>query len=226
MTKCSGMAFLSFVFAAVVACTGAAQAQTANTQKTGAQFDIGGSFYHAFTSGTSGDGTKQTPTDASGGMIEARYLKSGLRGLGMSYEFNLENTTYVPNGTACFYDCSNPVTTLASKDSKLIFEWVPSIVVGRMRPFAIGGVGFFISSSDPSMYGTGSSATMGYQVNTVVRPTYVFGGGSDFSLTSRFGVRLQYRYNLYKAPNLSAIYPATGAWTGSSEPMGGVFYRF
>ena len=48
----------------------------------------------------------------------------------------------------------------------------------------------------------------------------------DYSFGSRLGLRVQVRDNYYKAPNTSSIYPATGVFTYSLEPMGGVYYRF
>jgi len=37
---------------------------------------------------------------------------------------------------------------------------------------------------------------------------------------------LQYRGNLYKAPNISHPYPATGKFTQTGMPMGGVYFQF
>jgi len=202
--KCRRLTFLSLVFAVVSA--GAAHAQ----------FDVSGSFYEALTSSTSGNGTKQTPTNTEGGMIEARYVKSSLAGFAFSYSYNRANQTFAPNGTACDFVCANPVTSLTASANEVALAWAPSMKIGRIRPFAVGGLGFFITVPGSTPYGN----------NTVVRPVYVFGGGLDFSLMSHFGIRVQYRDNLYKAPDLSALYPTTGAFTSSSEPMGGLFYRF
>jgi opacity protein-like surface antigen len=205
--KCSRMAFLSFAFAVISASAGHAQ------------IDISVSGYEAFTSSTTGNGTKQVPTNAEGGMAEARYLMNPLAGFEMSYSYNRANQTIEPNGTTypeCGYTCANPVTKLNATANEISLDWVPSVKVGSVRPFAVGGIGFFITSPGNSTY----------EVNTVVRPVYVVGGGLDFSLVKHFGIRVQYRENFYKAPDLSALYPSTGVFTGSSEPMGGLFYRF
>ena len=201
---CSRFAFL-FV---VVAFIGAASAQ--------AQFDISASYYEAFTSNSSGNGTKQVPTNSGGEMAEVRYLRSPLFGIGMSYSYNRANQTFEPNGTDCQYTCANPTTVLTGKASEIALNWIPSMKVGKLRPFAIGGVGFFITSPGRSLY----------EVDTVVRPVFVAGGGVDWTVLPHFGVRIQYRDNIYKAPDLSALYPASGAFTSSSEPTGGLFFRF
>ncbi len=204
--KCSRAAFLSLLLAVV------------STSAAHAQFDLSGSFYETFTSSTSGNGTKQTPTNSDGGIVEARYLMNRLAGFGMSYSYNSADTTFAPNGTypTCELTCANPVTKLSAKANEISLDWVPSVKIGIIRPFAIGGLGFFISSPSNSAY----------TVNTVVRPVYVAGGGFDFSIASHFGIRVQYRDNFYHAPNMAGFYPSTGVFTSSSEPMGGLFYRF
>lgn len=56
--------------------------------------------------------------------------------------------------------------------------------------------------------------------------TYIYGGGLDYSLSHHFGLRAQFRGNIYHAPNLSVMYNSTGKFTHMNKPMGGVFYRF
>jgi opacity protein-like surface antigen len=203
--KCSRFAFL---FLAVVF-IGAATAR--------AQFDISASYYEAFTGNTAGNGTKQVPTNSGGEMVEARYLRGPLFGVGMSYSYNRANQTIEPNGTDCQYTCANPTTPLSAKADEIALNWIPSLKVGKnLRVFGIGGIGFFITSPGDSTY----------EVDTVVRPVFVAGGGVDWTVLPHFGVRVQYRDNFYKAPDLSALYPADGAFTSSSEPTGGLFFRF
>jgi opacity protein-like surface antigen len=183
---------------------------------TSKQTDVGISFYEAFTSGTSGNGTKQTPTNAPGGMLEIRHIANSLVGYEITYSFNPAKQAYAPNPGACLLTCQNPATTITANASQISNDYVVSHKYGNLRPFAVGGLGFFIVSPGATPYGN----------NTPVRPTYVYGGGVDWNVSAKFGVRLQYRGNYYKAPNISSIYPATGVLTQSAEPMGGVFYRF
>jgi opacity protein-like surface antigen len=182
-----------------------------------AQFDVSGSFYEALTSASSGSGTKQVPTNAEGGLVEARYTMNRLAGFGLSYSYNRANQMFSPNGAACAYVCGQPTIAVSARADEIAGTWVPSMKFGNLRPFAIGGVGFFITSP---------GRLVSYDVNTVIRPVIVYGAGVDWTVKPHFGVRLQYRGNLYKAPDLTAIYPASGAYTQSAEPMGGLFYRF
>jgi opacity protein-like surface antigen len=202
--KCSRVAFLSFVFAVVGASAGHAQ------------FDLSANFFEAFNGSSSGTGTKETLTNGTGGMVEARYFFKPLAGVGASYSYNHESLTLSPNGTQCALACANPTTKLSAKAEEIAFDWVPSVKVGKIRAFALGGAGILLTLPGPSVP----------EVSGVVRPAFVFGGGVDFSLSPHIGARLQYRDNLYKAPNPYPLYPATGSYMSSSEPMGGLFYRF
>lgn len=218
-----GIAALSGTVARAQATTaGQAQAGAASQRRAKAagesQFDIGVSGYEAFNNSTSGLGTQQTVKNEAGGMLEVRYIMNPFAGFEFTYSYNPANQSFAPKPGACAYVCANPVTSLTAKASEIGLDYVISKKFGSIRPFAVGGVGFFIASP--------SSTQFDYGVNTVVRPVFIYGGGADWAALPHFGVRLQFRDNLYKAPNLSVIYPATGVYTHSAEPMGGVYYNF
>jgi hypothetical protein len=181
------------------------------------EFSIGGSFYEALTESTSGNGTQQKATNASGGMLEVRYLQSPLVGMEFTYSYNPANQTIAPTANCSSYDtCADPNTAFKVKASEVGVDYVVSKSFGMLRPFAVGGLGFFISSPNNSAL----------EVQTVVRPTFIFGGGVDIAVARHFGVRAQFRDNIYKAPDLSNFNPPTGQYTYSAEPMGGVYYSF
>lgn len=201
----------------------AGQAQTNPARRAQAvdasdsQFDLGASFFESFNTSTSGLGTSQNVKDSVGGMFEARYIRSTFIGGEFTYSYsNSATQTFTPKSGACGFTCANPATKLSAKASEIGLDYVASKKFGNLRPFAVGGIGFFITSP----------ANSTYEVTTVVRPAIIYGGGADWSFSPHFGIRAQFRDNLYKAPNLSALYPATGVYMHSSEPMGGVFYKF
>lgn len=222
----------TFILIGMVALTSAAangqsgtpsdeQSSTAPGQRTApaaktSQTDIGVSGYEAFTSGTSGTGTQQTPSNAAGGMLELRHIASSFVGYEMTVSFNPAKQAYVPKTGACGLACQNPATTISANAAQVGINYVVSHKVGNLRPFVVGGLGVLIFIPGATPFGN----------NTSIRGTYVAGGGVDWNVGAKFGVRLQCRGNFYKAPNLSSIYPATGVLTHSYEPMGGVFYRF
>ena len=184
--------------------------------KSEKQTDVGVSGYFAMTKATSGNGTQQTPTNAPGGMLELRHIQSTFIGYEMTFSYNPADQSYTPKSGACGFACANPPTKISGSAAEVALAYVVSKQMGNLRPFAVGGMGFYIATPGATPYGN----------NTSVRPAYVFGGGVDYSFGTHLGVRVQVRDNMYKAPNTSSIYPATGVFTYSLEPMGGVYYRF
>lgn len=190
----------------MAAASGACQAQT----------DAGVSFYRTFTKSSTGNGTMQVPTNAYGGMIELRHISSPFIGYEISYEYNRANQSLSPETGNCSYFCANPPYAVTASASDVSINWVPSAKFGNLRAFGLVGVGFFITLPTSSQY----------DLNTIVRPVYLVGGGVDWDVASHLGLRVQFRDNLYKAPDMAGIYPPTGAFTQSAEPMAGAYYRF
>ena len=179
-----------------------------------AQTDAGLNVYRTFNNATSGNGTQQTPTNSVGGMLELRHIQSPFIGYEVTYSYNRNNQTYAPESGSCGFFCSNGTTAQPAYQNEVGLDWVFSVKFASLRPFAVAGLGFMINV--PS--------TQGYQLNTVVRPAYIYGGGIDWG-GQRLGLRLQFRDNVYKAANLSDFYPTTGVFSHTAEPMVGVYFR-
>lgn len=180
------------------------------------QTDIGVSGFYALTSGTSGLGTKQTPSNGAGGMVELRHISSPWLGYELAFSYGQADQAFEPLAGACALTCQNPKFKLPGYASEVAINYVVSKKMGKLRPFAVAGLGFFISLPDATPLGN----------NTSIRGAYIYGGGVDYDFSRHLGVRTQFRGNLYKAPNTAQIYPATGQFTQSLEPMAGVYYRF
>lgn len=226
----SAPSLISFISIAILALGGAAAqgqgssapAPASNTaQASGSasehQTDIGVSFYEAMNSATTAKGVTQTPSNADGVMLEVRHIQSSLVGYELTYGYNAGNQTIAPEPAPnCGLYCNTPAQKLTASTSLVGLDWVFSKKFGNLRPFATGGLGFFIDEPGNSTYG----------INDTVRLSYLYGGGVDWAFSSHFGVRGQYRGVVYKVPNLSMLFPAQGLYTQTSEPMGGIFYRF
>lgn len=225
----------TFILIGTAALTGAqangqagGQAGTAAGGQTGAapgerapaasriQTDAGLSGYEALTSASSGNGTQQTPSNSPGGMIEIRQIVNPLVGYEMAVSFNPAKQAYAPRTGNCALACQNPATTINGNAITVGLDYVVSKKIGNLRPFLLGGLGFFITIPGATPFGN----------NTAIRPAYIYGGGLDYNIGSHLGVRVQYRGTYYNAPNISSIYPSTGVLTQSAEPMGGIYYRF
>jgi len=192
-----------------------------------AQTEVALSGYRTMTSSTTGFGTQQTPHDSEGGLIELRHIVNPIVGFEAALSFNPANQSYAPNATNCALVCGLPPQEVSGKATSFTGDWIVSFKSGNLRPFALGGVGFVftVPGANPKVT-TPNGTVPGYSVTTVVRPVFVYGGGIDWSFTKRLGLRVQFRGNMSKAPDLSDLYTSTTKYTQVYEPTGGIFYRF
>lgn len=179
-----------------------------------AQTDTALSAYRSFNYASTGNGTQQTPSDSIGGMVELSHIQNPFLGYEVTYSYNRNNQTYAPISGSCGFFCSNGTLVQPAYQNEVGLDWIFSMKAASFRPFAVAGAGFMITV--PS--------TIGYALNTIVRPAYIYGGGVDWG-GQRFGLRLQYRGNYYHTPDLSGVYPTTGKFTQTAEPMAGIYYR-
>lgn len=192
-----------------------AGAQVAAAVGAVSRTDVAGSLYGAFSETTKGNNTTQSPSNAAGGLLEVRYIKNPIVGFEGTYAFNRANQTYnFTFPTPCPPPSCRPAAVSANAH-EITGDWVASLKVANLRPFALAGGGILFN--EPS----------GGQTNTTsaTKPVFVYGAGLDWGLLPHIGLRLQYRGNLYKAPDLTTLFTSTGAFTHTAEPMIGVYFR-
>ena len=186
-----------------------------------AQTDVALSVYGAFTGTTTGNNTIQSPSNAAGGLLEVRHISKPWFGYEGTYSFNRANQAYsfsaVPASCPSPPASCGPLTAAVSANAhEVTGDWVASLKISNLRPFALAGGGLLF---DAPVGGQSSTSTS-------TKPVFVYGGGVDWTLLPHIGLRLQYRGNLYKAPDLTKLFTTTGAFTHTAEPMLGVFFRF
>ena len=185
-----------------------------------AQTDVALSLYGAFTGATNGNGTRQSPANAAGGLIELRHISNPIVGYDVTYSYNRANQTYSPAAIACpagsVPPCNPPAPASVSANAhEITADWVASVHAANLRPFALAGVGLLLNEPAGGQSETTSST----------KPVFVYGAGLDWGLAPHLGLRFQYRGNLYKAPNLTRLFTSTSAFTQTAEPMIGVYLR-
>lgn len=180
-----------------------------------AQTDVALSLYGAFHGTTNGNGTIQSPANSAGGMIEVRHISNPLVGYEATYSYNRGNETYKPDCSGSTCTAITPATVKAAAH-EVTADWIASVHVANLRPFALAGVGVLFNQPT------------GGQTNTTseTKPVFVYGAGLDWGVFPHIGLRFQYRGNLYKAPDLTRLYTSTNAFTRTSEPMIGAYLRF
>ena len=190
---------------AAVCSAGIAQAQT----------DVALSLYGAFSGTTNANGTVQSPSASAGGMIELRHIRNPLIGYEATYSYNRANQAYRSNCSGVTCTSVEPVAVSANAH-EISADWVASIHVANLRPFALTGVGLLFNQP------TGGQSN----TNSETKPVFLYGAGLDWGVFPHIGLRFQYRGNLYKAPNLTELFTSTDAFTHTSEPMIGAYFRF
>lgn len=185
-----------------------------------AQTDVALSIYGAFNGSTTGNGVQQSPSNSAGGMLELRHISHPLMGFDVTYSFNRDNQTYSATSFSCpvVGPCSGPPSAAAvsANAHELTGDYVVSVKIAKLRPFGLGGIGVLLNEPVSGQSNTQSST----------KPVFVYGAGLDWGLIPHLGLRLQYRGNVYKAPDLTKVYTSTGAFTHSAEPMLGAYFRF
>ena len=184
-----------------------------------AQTDVAATLYGAFTNATNYNGglEHQAQSNAAGGMLELRHISNPFVGYEVTYSFNRANQVYTYTGTtpAGSLPGIHPVTVSANAH-EITGDWLVSAHAGKLRPFGLAGVGLMLT--DPV---SGQS-----QTTSSNEPVFVYGAGLDWSLVPHFGLRLQYRGNIHKAPHISNAYGTNGALMQTAEPMIGAYFKF
>ncbi len=187
-----------------------------------AQTDVALSLYGAFNGATNSNGTVQSPSNSAGGMIELRHISNPIVGYEATYSYNRADQEYSPGiaynscPVGVTPPCAPPPAQVGANAHEITADWVASVKLVSVRPFALAGVGLLLDV--PS--GGQTSTT------TSTKPVFIYGAGLDWGLLPHLGLRFQYRGNLYKAPDLTTLYTSTDAFTHTAEPMIGAYFRF
>jgi opacity protein-like surface antigen len=203
-----------------------------------AQTTVSASVYGAFNGSTNGNGTQQSPANQAGGLFELRHTSNPILGFEGTYSINRANQTYKatifpPVSGTCPAPCGPYLESLKvpANAHEITANWIPSVHIANVRPFAILGVGVLLNvpsgnQTETTTNGAGSTTSSSSSgASTTTTPVYVYGAGLDWGLIPHIGLRLQYRGNLYKAPDLTQLYSSTNAFTHNAEPMIGIYFR-
>jgi opacity protein-like surface antigen len=211
-----------------------------------AQTDVSVSLYGAFTGTFTGTGTTQSPSNAAGGLLEVRHIAKPWFGYEGTYSFNRANQTYSTSSNP-FVGCgvcsaASTWTPVSANAHEVTGAWVASLKIRNLRPFALagGGILFDVPSSGQATTTAkitgcgggnpgcvvGTIITSSTSTSSTTKPVFAYGGGVDWGLLPHIGLRLQYRGNLYKVPNLTTLFTSTGTFTHTAEPMIGAYFRF
>jgi opacity protein-like surface antigen len=205
-----------------------------------AQTSVAASVYGAFNGTANGNGTQQSPANQAGGLFELRHTSNPIVGFEATYSFNRADQTYTSQPGACpAFGCTISKETVENNAHEVTADWVPSVHIANFRPFGILGVGLLLdvpTNSTATVFTTSpcggitcpgptTTTTSTSSTSTSTKPVYVYGAGLDWGLIPHIGLRLQYRGNLYSAPNVTKLFSSTDTFTHTAEPMIGLYFR-
>ncbi len=202
-------AMFPIAFLVAIATVGAAPVQ--------AQTDLAASFLGAYENNSSGNQLVESPSNSAGGLFEVRHIVNPLVGFEGTYSYNRGNEVYDPNPVFCpAFGCTPESPAAVSANAhEVTADWVVSLHLLNLRPFALAGAGLLVDVPSAGQADT----------KTATEPLFEYGLGVDWGLLPHLGLRLQYRSVFYKAPDLTSLYPSSGAYTHTDEPAIGVYFR-
>jgi hypothetical protein len=199
-----------------------------------AQTDIAASVYGAFNgTTTNGNFTMQSPANAAGALLEVRHISKPWLGYEGTYSFNRANQSYSDIFKCPGPECSYTYTgSISANAHEVTADYIASmkIKLTGLRPFALVGGGLLLDKpkgGQVTTCGIFSNTCQSFGINgtALLKPVYVYGAGVDWRLLPHIGLRLQYRGNLYKVPDLTNLFTSTSAFTHTAEPMIGIYFR-
>lgn len=196
--------FFLFLLVSLGCAIPAAQAQV----KKFDNFDAAVSLFGQLTSQSSGNGITDKPSKSMGGIGSFRQTFSALKG----YEVNYSYTRFSEFYSDQVFAVQNNVHEVTA--AYLIHA--PRFL--GLQPFAAAGGGWLVFLP---------TTTGGQQYSQQYRPTFLYELGANYPLlTSRLGLRFQYRGLIYSTPNFNQSFLQTNSHRQTSEGALGLYLRF
>jgi len=191
-----------------------------NTPPQQINFQFGAVIPHTST----GNVTTDFPTTFTGTSLADQSTRSGGVQANYSYQFNKWTGVDAGYGRARYTQSYSSDLESASVQSDL-GQWTADFLlhipigVSRIHPYAIAGAGVLRFSPTDNVNNIVGAAPQS-------RSAFVYGGGADFDLSKRCGIRADYRGFKFKAPDFALASLTTDEQTYISEPSIGVYFRF
>lgn len=111
-------------------------------------------------------------------------------------------------------------STVTEFSGAYVFRFAPR---GKFSPFMFGGAGVIVFNPDDTLV---DNVETGIGVQRQNRFAFLYGGGVDYHVIWRLGVRLQYRGLLFSAPDYKLQTLFTGQHEHMAEPGVGIVFNF
>ena len=189
------------------------------SQAARAQADVALSLFGTFTGTTNYnlDLEHQKSANAAGGIFEFRETSNPLTGYEATYSFNRAHQVYSYTGTTpAGSEPGIHPDGVSANAHEITGGWIFSVQTGKLKPFALVDGGLMLAKPVSGQSQTRNSS----------EAVFVYGAGLDWRLVSHFGLRIQCRGNVYKAPSISTAYGSNNGFMHTAEPMVGAYVKF
>jgi opacity protein-like surface antigen len=171
-----------------------------------------------------GDVTTNFPTPFTGTALTDKPTRTGAFLANYSYQLNKWTGVEAGYGLARFTQNYSSDFGPSSVQSNMQ-EWTGDFVLhipartSRIHPYAVTGFGVLRFSPTDNVNNLVDATSQS-------RSAFVYGGGADFDISKRIGLRADYRGFRLKAPDFGLPELTTIAETHIAEPSIGVYFRF
>jgi opacity protein-like surface antigen len=174
------------------------------------EFSVQGTGF--FTKDSNNNGTQNQATQSGGFLVGYRYGLNHWLAAEANYGYS-RNTQIYTTGLASTGIQSNVQEITGAAVVKL-----PRFA--RVQPFVLGGGGVLVF--DPT---NNAGATL-VGASTQTRGAFLYGGGADYSFTTHWALRAEYRGFIYKVPDFDVSGLNPDSWTHVAQPSAGIVFRF
>src|SRR5688500_686814 len=164
-----------------------------------------------FTKSSDGSGIRQEATKSGGFLVGYSYQISRWAGVEGNYGFSRNTQNYS--------------TTVGTNGVQAdLHQFTGAFVVHipvhrlRVRPYALSGSGALLFDPTDNVCVGGAARQP--------KPAFLYGGGVNFDVSHRIGVRTEYRGFVYQTPDFGLSSLNLDKYTHLAQPSVGVYFRF
>jgi outer membrane immunogenic protein len=187
-------------------------AMSAAAQESRSEISLQGTGF--FTTGTSGNGTSYSATEAGGFLAGYRYRPNRWLSAEAVYGWDRNTQKYLLN-SGDFRIQSN----IHQATGGFVIS-LPPFAKRRLSPYVLAEGGALVF--DP----TSNQVDIGTTSQTQAKGVFVYGGGVSYAIVRRVSLRAEYRGLVYKTPDFGFGALTTNSITHTAQPSVGLAFRF
>lgn len=209
----------------------------ASAQEVRSEITVSGTGW--FTKDTNNNGLQQKATESGGWQAGYRLNLNRWTAAEVNYGFTRNSQQFfIPGFSISGSNSANAILAnqIQTDVHQLTADFVARVPThGRIRPYVLAGGGALIFDpvhrTVPLMSGS-MILPAGTRIPTRAQGAFVYGGGTDFDLTSRTGgkpgvaLRLGYRGFVYGTPDFGFPQLDSKSMTHTAQPEAGLTFRF